>query len=276
MTNDPEDASLLPNCTLAQALAYGPGCRERPPAITLRRSGASSLRHDMTSLGRVPRHRRPRAVPWAGVHPGEHEMPNDFEVRPDEGRVQVIAFYLPQFHPIPENDLWWEPGFTEWTNVTRARRMFPGHYQPRLPGELGFYDLRLPETREAQAKLAAQYGVSAFCYWHYWFGGGRRLLERPFDEVLQSGSPDFPFCLGWANQTWSGIWHGAPSRILIEQTYPDTPGEDDYRAHFEAVLPAFMDPRYLAHRWATTVSRVRPHRSARATTLSRSVAQLGR
>ena len=172
-------------------------------------------------------------------------MPNDFEVQPDEGRVRVIAFYLPQFHPIPENDLWWEPGFTEWTNVTRARRMFPGHYQPRLPGELGFYDLRLPETREAQAKLAAQYGVSAFCYWHYWFGGGRRLLERPFDEVLQSGSPDFPFCLGWANQTWSGIWHGAPNRILIEQTYPDSPGENDYRAHFETVLPAFMDPRYL-------------------------------
>ena len=172
-------------------------------------------------------------------------MPNDFEKQPNDEQVRVIAFYLPQFHPIPENDLWWEPGFTEWTNVARARRFYPGHYQPRLPGELGFYDLRLPETREAQAILAAEYGVSAFCYWHYWFGGGRRLLERPFDEVLQSGSPDFPFCLGWANQTWSGIWHGAPSRILVEQTYPDHPGESDYRAHFEAVLPAFLDPRYL-------------------------------
>jgi hypothetical protein len=89
--------------------------------------------------------------------------------------------------------------------------------------------------------LAAEYGVTAFCYWHYWFGGGRRLLERPFDEVLKSGRPDLPFCLGWANQSWSGIWHGAPKRVLIEQTYD----ERDYRAHFEAVLPAFMDARYL-------------------------------
>lgn len=159
----------------------------------------------------------------------------------DEG-VRVIAQYLPQFHPIPENDEWWGAGFTEWTSVASGRRMFPGHYQPRVPGELGFYDLRLPETREAQAALAAQFGVSAFCYWHYWFGGGRRILERPFDEVLESGRPDFPFCLGWANQTWSGIWHGAPDRILIEQTYP---GEDDHRSHFEALLPAFMDPRYF-------------------------------
>jgi hypothetical protein len=172
-------------------------------------------------------------------------MPADSEEQVDPDQVYVIAFYLPQFHPIPENDVWWEPGFTEWTNVTRARRLYPGHYQPRLPGELGFYDLRLPETREAQAMLAAEYGVSAFCYWHYWFGSGRRLLVRPFDEVLQSGRPDFPFCLGWANQTWSGIWHGAPNRILIEQTYPDGPGENDYRDHFEAVLPAFLDPRYL-------------------------------
>ena len=169
-------------------------------------------------------------------------MSNDSEKQSDDEQIRVIAFYLPQFHPIPENDLWWGPGFTEWTNVARARRFYPGHYQPRLPGELGFYDLRLPETREAQAVLAADYGLSAFCYWHYWFGGGRRLLERPFDEVLQSGSPDFPFCLGWANQTWSGIWHGAPSRMLIEQTYP---GESDYRAHFETVLPAFKDPRYV-------------------------------
>ena len=97
-------------------------------------------------------------------------------------------------------------------------------------------------TREAQAALAAQFGVSAFCYWHYWFGGGRRILERPFDEVVKSGQPDFPFCLSWANATWSGIWYGAPERVLIEQTYP---GEDDHRSHFEALLPAFMDPRYF-------------------------------
>ncbi|MFI5046025.1 MAG: glycoside hydrolase family 99-like domain-containing protein [Acidimicrobiia bacterium] len=168
-------------------------------------------------------------------------------MEPPEGpavddQVRVIALYLPQFHPVPENDEWWGPGFTEWTNVARARRMFPWHYQPRLPGELGFYDLRVPETREAQAALAAEYGVSAFCYWHYWFGGGRRILERPFDEVLKSGQPDFPFCLGWANGTWSGIWHGAPGRVLVEQTYP---GDDDHRAHFESLVPAFTDPRYL-------------------------------
>jgi lipopolysaccharide biosynthesis protein len=172
-------------------------------------------------------------------------MPTDPEPQSDAHEVCVIAFYLPQFHPIAENDLWWGPGFTEWTNVARAKRLYPGHYQPRLPGELGYYDLRLSDTREAQAMLAAEYGVSAFCYWHYWFGGGRRLLERPFDEVLKSGRPEFPFCLGWANQTWSGIWHGAPNRILIEQTYRDLRGERDYRAHFEAVLPALMDARYL-------------------------------
>jgi hypothetical protein len=170
-------------------------------------------------------------------------MPTDPE-QPDCRQVCVVAFYLPQFHPIPENNLWWGPGFTEWTNVVRARPRYPGHYQPRLPGELGFYDLRLPDTREAQAMLAAEYGVSAFCYWHYWFGG-RRLLERPFLEVLKSGRPAFPFCLGWANQTWSGIWHGAPDRVLIKQTYPDVGDERDYRAHFEAVLPAFNDARYL-------------------------------
>lgn len=156
--------------------------------------------------------------------------------------VRVVAFYLPQFHPIPENDRWWGPGFTEWTNVANARPLYPGHRQPRLPGELGFYDLRLPETRQAQAELARQYGVSAFLYWHYWFGGGRRLLERPFTEVVRTGEPDFPFCLAWANTDWSGVWHGAPDRLLMKQTYP---GPDDHRAHFVSLLPAFCDERYL-------------------------------
>jgi lipopolysaccharide biosynthesis protein len=153
--------------------------------------------------------------------------------------VDVLALYLPQFHPIPENDQWWEPGFTEWTNVAAARTLFRGHRRPAMPGELGFYDLRLPEVRAQQAALARDHGVTAFCWWHYWFAG-RRLLERPFREVLDSGSPDLPFCLGWANQSWSGIWHGAPDRILIKQTYPD--GDD--RAHFDELLPAFRDPRY--------------------------------
>jgi hypothetical protein len=156
-------------------------------------------------------------------------------------RARIIAFYLPQFHPIPENDEWWGTGFTEWTNVGKARPLFPGHIQPRLPTELGYYDLRVPETRARQAALARDYGIEGFCYWHYWFEG-RRLLERPFSDVLASGEPDFPFCLGWANQSWTGVWHGAPKRILIRQTYG---GVEDARRHFEAVLPAFQDVRYI-------------------------------
>ena len=155
--------------------------------------------------------------------------------------VRAFAFYLPQFHPIPENSGWWSPGFTEWTNVAKARPLFPGHYQPHIPADLGFYDLRLAETREEQAALARAYGLEAFIYYHYWFAG-RRLIERPFNEVLASGRPEFGFCLCWANQTWSGIWHGAENRVLIEQTYP---GEDDHRRHFDALLPAFRDPRYV-------------------------------
>lgn len=148
------------------------------------------------------------------------------------GKVKAIAFYLPQFHPIKENDEWWGKGFTEWTNVAKAKPMFPGHYQPHIPADLGFYDLRLSEARIAQADLAKKYGISAFCYWHYWFGNGRRILERPFQEVLESGTPDFPFCLAWANETWSGIWHGNPKTILVEQVYP---GEQDYIDHFNSI-----------------------------------------
>lgn len=155
--------------------------------------------------------------------------------------VRLLALYLPQFHPIPENDEWWGRGFTEWTNVAKARPLFPGHYQPHVPADLGFYDLRVPETREAQAELARHYGVAGFCYYHYWFAG-HLVLQRPLEEVVASGRPDFPFCVCWANQTWTGIWHGAPDRILIEQTYP---GEEDHRAHFRYLLPAFADPRYV-------------------------------
>ena len=156
--------------------------------------------------------------------------------------ARALAFYLPQFHPIPENDQWWGKGFTEWTNVTRAKKLFHFHNQPHLPADLGFYDLRCAESRLHQAQLAQSYGIEAFCYWHYWFGNGRRVLERPFDEVLASGQPSQKFCLAWANHSWSGIWDGAPDRLMIEQTYP---GPDDDRAHFDHLLPAFTDPRYL-------------------------------
>jgi hypothetical protein len=162
--------------------------------------------------------------------------------RPAQPRARLVAFYLPQFHPIPENDEFWGKNFTEWTNVRKARPLFPGHNQPRRPGPLGYYDLRDPAIREAQAALAKDAGIEAFCYWHYWFGAGRRLLERPFEEVLQRMQPDFPFCLCWANESWTGIWHGAPNRLMIEQTYP---GPADHSRHFRTLLPAFRDPRYL-------------------------------
>ncbi len=155
--------------------------------------------------------------------------------------ARIIAFYLPQFHPIPENDACWGKGFTEWTNLARARPLFKGHLQPKLPADLGFYDLRLPETRAAQARMAAEHGVEGFCYWHYWFAG-RRLLERPFAEVLASGEPRFPFCLGWANESWTGAWNNEPYKVFLEQTYP---GEADDRQHFEFLLQAFRDPRYI-------------------------------
>jgi lipopolysaccharide biosynthesis protein len=156
--------------------------------------------------------------------------------------ARLIAFYLPQYYPIPENDRWWGKGFTEWTNVAKAKPLFTGHYQPHIPADLGFYDLRVPETRAAQAEMARSCGIEGFCYWHYWFGHGKRILTLPFEEVLRTGEPDFPFCLCWANASWTGVWYGAPDRILVEQTYP---GQGDYEAHFYAVLDALADDRYI-------------------------------
>lgn len=162
-------------------------------------------------------------------------------------KARVIAFYLPQFHPIPENDKWWGKGFTEWTNVAKAKPLFKGHYQPRIPADLGFYDLRVPEVREQQAQMAREAGIEGFCYWHYWFGHDKKLLERPFQEVLQSGKPDFPFCLGWANHNWTNkSWEAGTRKqkemTLMEMVYT----KDEYIKHFFDVLPAFKDQRYIA------------------------------
>jgi len=160
-------------------------------------------------------------------------------------KPRVIAFYLPQFHPIPENDEWWGKGFTEWTNVGKAKPLYPGHKQPKIPTDLGYYDLRLSETRELQAQIAKSSGIEGFCYWHYWFGEGKELLERPINDVVREGKPDFPFCLAWANESWySKIWSKDKTldKLLIEQKYG---GEKDYTAHFYSVLNKFRDERYI-------------------------------
>jgi lipopolysaccharide biosynthesis protein len=155
--------------------------------------------------------------------------------------VRALAFYLPQFHPIPENDRWWGRGFTEWRSVVRARPLFPGHYQPHLPADLGFYDLRVPEARDAQAELAREAGLDGFCYFHYWFDG-RRLLGRPFDEVLATREPDFPFCLCWANEDWTRTWDGGlTGDVLVRQTY----SRSDDLAHIRWLAEAFTDSRYV-------------------------------
>jgi len=154
--------------------------------------------------------------------------------------VRPIAIHLPQYHPIPENDEWWGKGFTEWTNVTKARPLYKGHYQPHLPTDLGFYDLRLEEARLAQIALAKANNIYGFCYYHYWFNG-KRLLHEPIDRMLQNSKEDFPFMLCWANENWTRVWDGADRHMLLEQNY----GEEDDITHMQFLVDIFKDNRYI-------------------------------
>ncbi len=157
---------------------------------------------------------------------------------------KVIAFYLPQFHRIPENDKWWGEGFTEWTNTRKAKPLFEGHYQPKTPlGEV-FYDLNDVSVMEKQAELAKKFGVFGFCYYHYWFKNGKKLLQKPIENMLRDSNVDIPFCICWANENWTRNWDGGDYEIIEKQEYG---GKKEWINHFNYLLGFFKDKRYILY-----------------------------
>ena len=158
-----------------------------------------------------------------------------------KNKIKVIAFYLPQFHEIPENNKWWGKGFTEWTNVKKARPLFNKHYQPRIPYRNNYYDLSKKDNIKQQAELAKKYGIDGFCIYHYWFNG-KKLLEKPLEILLQNKEIDINYCICWANESWTNAWTSSSNKVLIEQTYGD---EKEWREHFKYFLNFFKDKRYI-------------------------------
>ena len=158
-----------------------------------------------------------------------------------DDKLKIIAFYLPQFHSIEENDKWWGKGFTEWTNVKKAVPLYPGHDQPRIPLNDNYYNLLDDDTKIWQANLAKKYGVYGFCYYHYWFKG-KKLLEKPAEQMLKNKSIDLPFCFCWANENWSRNWDGGNREIIVKQDYGE---KKDWEEHFQYLLTFFKDSRYI-------------------------------
>ncbi len=169
--------------------------------------------------------------------------------------MKVIAFYLPQFHNIPENDEWWGDGFTEWVNVKKAKPLFEGHKQPRVPLDNNYYNLLDDDVKIWQAKIAKEHGVYGFAYYHYWFNG-KMLLEKPMEQMLANKKVDIPFCVCWANEAWTKSWVGDTKKILIHQSYGR---EEEWEEHFNYLLPFFKDDRYIKEDGKPLVLIYRPH-----------------